>query len=124
MAQREEVKKLSLLEKAVEAAPDGIAIFDERDRFVYANPRYRELFGIENAGGYHGKSWRIAHPTREHDFVESEILTDVSIYGSWRGEVIAEDSGDRVQLVELSITDVGNASVWFARVIEPDDAIT
>lgn len=117
MAQREDVTKLSLLEKAVEAAPDGIAILDDTDRFIYANRRYVELFGVGDRTALIGQEWRTAIPDREHDFVETEILPEVNIYSDWRGEVIAEDHTGRPQRIDLSIKDVGEARVWFARAV-------
>ena len=115
MAEPGEVKKLSLLEKAVESAPDGVAILDDSGRFIYANDRYRELFGVDDEQIL-GVEWRIAHPTREHEFLMTEVFRDVEIHGEWRGEVIAEDSMGTARVVELSISDVGEATVWFARV--------
>lgn len=120
MAQHDDVTKLSLLEKALEAAPVGIAVLDEADRFIYANPRYAELFGVEDQSALIGRNWRTAHPDREHEFVEAEILRAVNIYGDWQGEVIAEDVTGKPQRIELSIRDIGDASAWFARAVAVD----
>ncbi len=120
MAARKDVRKLSLLEKAVEAAPDGIAVMDDAYRFIYANTRYLELFGIDRGEALIGEDWRVAHPDREHEFIENEVLRDVRRYGDWRGEVIAVDEKGRSRRVELSIKDVEDATVWFARVAAND----
>lgn len=115
MAAPEDLEKLSLLERAVESAPDGIAILDGAGQFIYANDRYRELFGIEDKRIL-GDDWWIAFPPRERGFLTSEVFKDVEISGEWRGEVIAEDSTGTARIVELSVSDVGNATAWFARV--------
>lgn len=119
MAQPDEVEKLSLLEKAVESAPEGIAILDQAHRFIFANQRYREVFGLADRR-LRGENWRLAHPPHEHDFMASEVLRDLDIYGEWRGEVIAEDVSGATRVVDLAVKDVGQASAWFARVARRD----
>ena len=45
-ARAEALQSRERLEDAIEALPDGFALYDEQDRLVVSNQRYREIYGL------------------------------------------------------------------------------
>ena len=89
ISERQAVERI-LSEKslAIEASHDGIAIL-ERDRFIYVNWAYIELFGYDSADELIGQPWSILHPDEQIIRYEIEIMPFLLQQGYWNGEIEA-----------------------------------
>jgi PAS domain S-box-containing protein len=87
---------------AMQAATDGIAIFTDDGRIVYANAAYAELFGYEAADAITDAAWGDIHA--EPDRFGLDISPALSTAGEWRGELTASGDRDDDLSIEASLT--------------------
>jgi PAS domain S-box-containing protein len=73
---------------AVEAALDGIAIFNG-DAFVYLNEAHAHIFGYASPAELLSKGWRTLYRPEEIRFFEREVFPVLQQQRHWRGEVKA-----------------------------------
>lgn len=71
--------------QALEAARDGIAVFDSEGRFQYLNGAYRKLYGYES-GELIGETWEHLYPAGEVESYRNDILPELHSDGGWIGE--------------------------------------
>lgn len=91
---------------AIEAAIDGIAIF-QKDIYQYVNPAYLKLFGFEHSEDLVGKNWDFLYSLEETIRFQQEIFPILEQDRAWRGEAMAlrKDGTTFVQGVSLSLAD-------------------
>lgn len=78
-------QKLTQIQKAVESASDAIAIIDLEGYFLYVNPAFEKLFGVDqtelNTAGHAGSRLFVNEQRGRH------IIENVRGGTSWQGEV-------------------------------------
>lgn len=91
---------------AIEAAIDGIALFQE-DTYQYVNPAYLQLFGFDDSEELVGKNWDYLYSVEETEQFQKEIFPMLERDRSWRGEVMAlrKDGSAFVQGISLSLSE-------------------
>ena len=87
---------------AMQAATDGIAIYDHNGRIVYANAAYATLFGYDSAEAISDRTWTDIHA--ESDRFGLDIEPALSTDGEWRGELTATGTREESLPVEASFT--------------------
>lgn len=93
---------------AIEAAADGIAVFDEKGTFRYANPAYLRQFGYQSSDTLSHHTWQQFYIPSEVRRFQLEIWPSLCRQPQWRGEAIAlrQDGSTFPQEVSLTrITD-------------------
>ena len=70
---------------ALDAAHDGIALLDERGRYVYLNPAHADIFGYDDPEELLGRSWHDILPPGESERFERECLPLYRREGVWQG---------------------------------------
>lgn len=92
---------------AIEAATDGIAVFNQNQEFIYLNEAHVQFFGYTSFVELIGKSWRDLYPAAEAERIETEVFPILQQTGHWRGEAIAlrQDGTTFPQEVSLSLID-------------------
>ena len=94
---------------AMQAATDGIAIYGDDGRIVYANAAYATLFGYESADAITDETWTDIHD--ESDRFGLDIEPALSTDGEWRGELTATGSRAEPLPVEASFTRLESGEV-------------
>jgi diguanylate cyclase (GGDEF)-like protein/PAS domain S-box-containing protein len=90
---------------AIEAATDGIAVFNQNQEFIYLNEAHVQCFGYSSFIELMGRSWRKLYPPQEAERIEKEVFPILQQTGHWRGEAIAQrrDGSTFPQEVSLSL---------------------
>ena len=97
-------ESLEVRTKAMEASIDGIAILDDKQRYVYVNQSHADVYGYGSAEELLGKSWRILYSDDELSRFENEIMPEFMKQGYWRGEAtgLKKDGSTFPQAVSLT----------------------
>ena len=64
-------------ESLSEGAPFGMVLIDPEDRFIYSNPKFKELFGYDRGEIPNGRTWfknAFPDPTYRHQVIATWIL--------------------------------------------------
>ena len=97
-----------------ENAPFGMALIDRNGRFLYINPKFREIFGYDLNDVPDGKTWfRKAYPDAagRHEVIRT-----------WRGDTIGTPYGEqRQRIFNATCKDNSVKTVNFTTVILKDD---
>jgi PAS domain S-box-containing protein len=88
---------------AVEAAIDGVAIYDEAGCFSHLNSTKLAMFGYEDQAELLGKSWTLLYPPSEISRFEQEILPALARNGHWRGRLTGLRRNGSVFTEEVSL---------------------
>ena len=106
---RKQAEALRRQSVAVEAAMDGIAIFDNRGAFLYVNDALVRIFGYRNSRELVGKFWHELYYSDEISRLERDVIPFLKQNGQWRGEAIAKrpDGGTFFEEVSLTLTEDG-----------------
>lgn len=94
LAERDEMIERQV--RALESAPDGIAILDENERYIYVNEAHVRLFGYDSAEELIGETWRKLYADPVVETFEQEYLPQLEERGWWKGEVTAQRADDTV----------------------------
>ncbi|MBW4620736.1 MAG: PAS domain S-box protein [Cyanosarcina radialis HA8281-LM2] len=89
---------------AVEAAIDGIAIFNVDSEFIYINQAHWEMFGYKSAEELLGKTWRELYRPDEIDRFEKYVFPILWQQGRWRGEATGKRADGQTFAEEVSLT--------------------
>jgi len=102
---RKEIEeKLRHHSAAIAASMDGIAILDEKERYVYVNDAHAGIYGYDDPGALIGESWKKLYGGAEQQRFEEDIMPTLRRRGRWRGEAVGlKKNGDRFPQ-ELSLT--------------------
>ncbi len=94
---------------AVEAAMDGIAIFDGHGTFLYVNDALARLFGYSSSQDLVGRFWHELYYSDEISRLECDVIPYLRQNGQWRGEAIAkrQDGSTFFEEVSLTLTEDG-----------------
>ena len=100
---------LRTLKTAVEDAADGMAIFSEGAKFVYANRAHAHMFGYAHPAELIGKSWKLHYGEAQIRRYVQEVLPELTRSGHWHGEVTAikRDGSTFEQGLTLSLLEDG-----------------
>jgi len=71
--------------QALEAARDGIAVFDGEGRFQYVNESYASMYGYD-PDDLVGEDWEHLYPESEVEHYAEEVISQLHDEGGWIGE--------------------------------------
>ncbi len=89
---------------AVEAAIDGIAIFDSQGCFLYVNDALVRIFGYRDSQELVGRFWHELYYGDEIARLERDVIPFLKQNGQWRGEAIAKKPDGSTFFEEVSLT--------------------
>jgi PAS domain S-box-containing protein len=89
---------------AVEAAIDGIAIFNVESEFIYINQAHWRMFGYKSAEELLGKTWKELYSSDEIERFEQYVFPIVWQEGRWRGEATGKRADGQTFAEEVSLT--------------------
>lgn len=75
------------LADALDAAEEGISLFDEDGKFLYVNREFARLFGYDAPSDLLGRSWELIYPAEWRARFRTEILPDLMQHRGWRGVI-------------------------------------
>ncbi|MEM6624140.1 MAG: PAS domain-containing protein [Pseudomonadota bacterium] len=92
---------------AIDVAQDGIAITDERGRFVYLNPSHVRMFGYDDQSELLGQSWELLYGPAERAQLQEIAMPALAKIGTWRGDIAGRrrDGSPVQQDVALTMLD-------------------
>ncbi|RMF70316.1 MAG: bifunctional diguanylate cyclase/phosphodiesterase [Cyanobacteria bacterium J069] len=93
---------------AIEAAADGIAVFDAQGIFRYANPAYLRQFGYHPGENLGSQCWQQFYIANEVQRFQLEIWPSLCRQPSWRGEAIALRRDGSTFPQEVSLTRIAD----------------
>ncbi|QKD81073.1 EAL domain-containing protein [Thermoleptolyngbya sichuanensis A183] len=94
---------------AIEAAADGIAVFDAKGAFRYANPAYLRQFGYPPDETLSRQTWQQFYIPSEVRRFQLEIWPSLSRQPQWRGEAIALRPDGTTFPQEISLTRIADS---------------
>ncbi len=95
--------------EAIEAASEGIAIFDGCGELAYANAAYSELYG-RDPDDLFGEHWRDIYPEWAIERADDDVLPSLAEDGEWSGELpIERDDGTTVP-TSVSVASIGRGA--------------
>lgn len=94
---------------AIEAAADGIAVFDEKGTFRYANPAYLRQFGYSSSDTLSHHTWQQFYIHSEVRRFQLEIWPSLCRQPQWRGEAIALRQDGSTFPQEVSLTRIADS---------------
>lgn len=80
-------RQLTLSQRALETATEGISLVDPDGRFSYVNPAFASLFKYEPEELV-DQHWKILYHNEEASRLENDILPAVTEHGYWSGETV------------------------------------
>ena len=100
---------------AVEAATDGIAIFDSQGTFLYVNNALVQIFGYSNSQELVGRFWHELYYSDEISRLERDVIPFLRQNGQWRGEAIAKRPDGSTFFEEVSLTFTADGFICICR---------
>lgn len=94
---------------AIEAAADGIAVFDVKGTFRYANPAYLHQFGYPPEEMLSRLTWQQFYIPSEVKRFQLEIWPSLNRQSHWRGEAIALRQDGTTFPQEVSLTRIAES---------------
>ncbi|SNZ17429.1 PAS domain S-box-containing protein [Natronoarchaeum philippinense] len=94
--------------EAIEAASEGIAVFEAGGELSYANTAFGELYGYD-AADLEGSSWHKIAPEWALGRVESEVRPALRSDGEWSGEVTCERADGETFPTTISLARIDDA---------------
>lgn len=101
---QEQAEALHRQSVAVEAATDGIAIFNSQGAFLYVNDALVQIFGYRNSQELVGRFWHELYYGDEISRLERDVIPFLRQNGQWRGEAIAKRADGSTFFEEVSLT--------------------
>ncbi len=94
--------------EGMEASMDGMALLDNKGRYVYVNQAHAEVYGFQRDAMI-GQSWRELYDEEALRDFETSIMRTLETTGRWRGETVGRRrSGRRFpQELSLAVTETG-----------------
>lgn len=90
------------LERALDAAMDGVAILED-GVYQYVNSSHAAVYGYDDPGDLVGRSWAKLYGAEERERIETEVLPVVRASGEWRGEAVGRRRDGSTFRQELSL---------------------
>ena len=112
---QKQVEALHRQSVAVEAAMDGIAIFDSQGAFLYVNDALVRIFGYHHSQELVGKFWHELYYDDEISRLERDVIPFLKQNGQWRGEAIAKKPDGSTFFEEVSLTLTENGFICICR---------
>ena len=104
LLKQEQAEALHRQSVAVEAATDGIAIFDSKGTFLYVNNALVQIFEYRSGQELVGRFWHELYYSDEISRLERDVIPFLKQNGQWRGEAIAKRSDGSTFFEEISLT--------------------
>ncbi len=89
---------------AMESAVNGMAILDNKGKYIYVNSSYAKMMGYPDPGLLMGKPWDELHDRQDVTPVEMDIRQSLKVHGKWSGPITAHHSDGTVVPMEAAIT--------------------
>jgi len=95
---------LNKMSIAVKDAMDGIAVLDEKGKYIYVNEAHVKMFGYQHETDFIGNSWHMLYEKSEIERLESKIFPQIMTTGRWAGETRGILKNGQLVYQEISLT--------------------
>ncbi len=106
------VATIQMMQSALDAAPEGIAIFDKDGLFTYANPLYATIYGYETPKVFIGKHWQMLYNEHEQGRVEQQVVPILEQQGRWRGILKGRHQDGSTFTKEIALSRMDDGSTF------------
>jgi len=89
---------------AIETSMDGVAIYDSRDVYQYANQSYAQINGYDSPNEVMGKTCIHIYGDKEYERMQQKVVPLLKKNGRWRGELVARRKNGSSYIQEASIS--------------------
>jgi diguanylate cyclase (GGDEF)-like protein/PAS domain S-box-containing protein len=93
---------------AIDSSMDGITIYNQDGKFIYANQAFATLSGYANPQEVIGKTCKQFYDEQEFERMEKVCAPALQKSGQWRGELVAKRKNGSTYYQEASITMLGD----------------
>ncbi|WP_342304974.1 PAS domain S-box protein [Methanolobus sp. ZRKC5] len=102
--QKKAAEELRIQTRAMEASIDGMAIMDEKGTFTYVNNALVHIFGYDSPDEFIGEKWHVLYNDPEIEIFSNIILSEFSLKGKWKGELLGKKKDGSSFFHEASLT--------------------
>ncbi len=102
--QKRRERKLKRRLDAMEAAPDGIAILNGDEEYIYVNQAHAEIYGYDSPDAFLGETWKMCYGEDELQRFEEEVMPSLFDEGDWRGEATGKRTDGSRFAQEVTLT--------------------
>lgn len=103
-AERRAGEELRRRAVAMESTLEGMAILDERERYIYLNAAHVRIYGYDDPEELLGRSWRVLYDDEALQRFDKEIMPALHSDGHWSGEAVGLRSDGEHFPQEVSLT--------------------
>jgi PAS domain S-box-containing protein len=96
---------------AVKDAMDGIAVLDEKGKYIYINNAHVKMFGYLNEKDFIGNSWHMLYEKNEIERLESTIFPEIMKNGRWVGETKGKLITGKPIYQEITLTSLSDGGL-------------
>jgi diguanylate cyclase (GGDEF)-like protein/PAS domain S-box-containing protein len=89
---------------AIETSMDGIALFDDKHVYRYANPAYARITGFAGPGDLLGSTFSLIYDEQQQAWLGENVFPALERTGRWYGEIAAHRRNGEPFIQEASIT--------------------
>ncbi|MHB9094264.1 MAG: putative bifunctional diguanylate cyclase/phosphodiesterase [Eubacteriales bacterium] len=89
---------------AIAASMDGMAVLDNRGKYIYLNDAHAKIYGFDSPEELLGKKWKMLYDVDEVKRFSAEVLPEVWKRGRWRGEAMGRQKDGSKFPQEISLT--------------------
>jgi PAS domain S-box-containing protein len=107
VTKRRRARGITTQAAAMDAAMDGIAVFDDEGIYRYVNEAHGRVYGYD-ADELLGESWRMLYDADEVERLEAEVMPLLAASESWQGEAVGRRADGSRFPQELSLSPVGD----------------
>jgi PAS domain S-box-containing protein len=112
ITEAKKAKSLINIQKiAMDAATDGLSIFNKKAEIVYANEAFARMYGYDSPAELLGKTWDIMYDPVDLEVFTKQNISDLMEKGKWSGENRGRKKDGNVFFQEISLTLLENGGI-------------
>lgn len=112
ITEAKKAKSLINIQKiAMDAATDGLSIFNKKAEIVYANEAFARMYGYDSPAELLGKTWDIMYDPVDLEVFTKQNISDLMEKGKWSGENRGRKKDGNLFFQEVSLTLLENGGI-------------
>lgn len=96
--------RLLKMKQAVQDAMDGIAILNNKSKYIYVNEAYIKMFGYDKEEEFLGKKWHMIYNREEILRIEQDIFPIIAEEGRWAGQTKGKSKNGKIVYQKITLT--------------------
>lgn len=96
---------------AIKASRDGIAVLDQKGKYVYLNRAHATIYGYRSPRELIGKSWKALYAEGELSRFQEQIMPKLLEVGHWRGEAVGKKQDGSLFPQEISLSLIAGGGI-------------